>query len=216
MASTEAQNQIDPNQAPTDEQKGEILVSEYPPPPHYYTHSKKLSPPPIPVDAFVKASENAILQAASAAPNATGEPKEQHPPDIEAENVADDLVGVFREVVEDPLLVYQHFVDKNDEDPKITFGKINKLNDECLTKFIELVNDLVYRPKENKAKRDEVSNLLMQMMIESNNFRSHQAREILIELLEYRLSEKKKALDQLKIALNSSNEVLDKIKADGS
>ena len=37
----------------------QLLVSEYPPPPYYFTSCSSLTPPPIPVDAFKKASNNA-------------------------------------------------------------------------------------------------------------------------------------------------------------
>ena len=45
---------------------------------------------------------------------------------------------------------------------------------------MESVNDMVYRPKENRSKRDKLSENLTKMIEESNRFRNHQAREILI------------------------------------
>ena len=64
------------------------------------------------------------------------------------------------------------------------------------------------RPKENKGKRDELSENLMKMMEESNRFRSHQAREILIEVLELRLKKKKDALNLLKTHVSNTESLL--------
>lgn len=176
----------------------QLLVSEYPPPPYYFTSCSSLTPPPIPVDAFKKASNNAKSEIMMNA--------------ISSEVASNDLngvVGVFGEIVEDPSMVYDHFVHADEEDdPKIIYDKIKSLNTAVLERYVELVNDMVYRPKENKGKRDELSENLMKMMEESNRFRSHQAREILIEVLELRLKKKKDALNLLKTHVSNTESLL--------
>mmetsp|Transcript_39739 Transcript_39739/g.45270 ORF Transcript_39739/g.45270 Transcript_39739/m.45270 type:complete len:95 (-) Transcript_39739:58-342(-) len=64
--------------------------------------------------------------------------------------------------------------------------------------FIGLVRDLVDRPLENKKRRDELSHNIFLMLQECNKFREHQAREVLIELLEKQLTKRKAALKVLK------------------
>ena len=185
-------------------QDDQLLVSEYPPPPYYYrqVQSCNLKPPPIPLDKIKLAAERALTTT-----------------DENAINLAnnDDLVGVFGEIVEDPRLVYQNFLEKDEvDDPKIIYNKIKELNESVLESYTELTQDLVYRPKQNKAKRDEVSENLMQMIAQSNQFRSHQAREILIEIFEEQVIMKKKRLDELRESVRYADEALKRVDADAT
>jgi mediator of RNA polymerase II transcription subunit 7 len=58
-----------------------------------------------------------------------------------------DVVGVFGEIVEDPLLVQP--LD-NCEDPTVIRDEVKRLNREVVQGFVKLVQDLVNRPAENK------------------------------------------------------------------
>ena len=98
-----------------------MLVSEFPPPPFYYRQA--LSPPEIPAEALERASKRAAAAAAKA--KAESERLRLQLDDADKTNailggVTDegeedgDVVAVFGEIVEDPLLVQ---VDDICEDP---------------------------------------------------------------------------------------------------
>ena len=189
-----------------DDDDQQLLVSEYPPPPFYYTRAVELTPPTIPLNSFEIAAERSLLKEESTVSDAAHVPVQGGQAPV---NIDNDVVGVFGEIVEDPCKVYENFVAKDEvDDPKVTYNKIKELNAAVLGRYIELVNDLVYRPKQNKESRDEVSENLMQMMVESNKFRSHQAREILIEVLESQLEKKKRVLKSLKSLVQETDTLL--------
>lgn len=94
-----------------------LLVSEFPPPPFYYRQAAQLEPPEIPTEAL----EHASQRAAAAAAKAKAESERLR---LQLEEDADDktnailggvkdqdeeedgdVVAVFGEIVEDPLLV---------------------------------------------------------------------------------------------------------------
>lgn len=189
----------------------QLLVSEYPPPPFYYNRASELTPPEIPLESFEIAAQRAILSTLSAvAGDLEGDAVRANAEGGHATgNLDNDVVGVFGEIVEDPCKVYENFVTKDEvDDPKLIYDKIKGLKSAVLERYIELVNDLVYRPKQNKDSRDEVSEKLMQMMIASNNFRSHQAREILISELQTRLERKKGTLENLRSLVEATDSLL--------
>ena len=66
----------------------------------------------------------------------------------ELEEEEGDVVGVFGEIVEDPLLVKP--LDSC-EDPVVIRDEVKRLNKEVVQGFINLLNDLVNRPAENKC-----------------------------------------------------------------
>jgi hypothetical protein len=74
--------------------------------------------------------------------------------------------------------------------------------------FVNLVQELVHRPAENKKKRDELSHNIFLMLQESNKFREHQAREILIEVLEKQLEDKRVLLKELRGGITKADGLL--------
>lgn len=61
----------------------------------------------------------------------------------------------------------------------------------------------------DRKRRDELSHNTFLMLQECNKFREHQAREVLIELLEKQLVGRRKALSVLKDQVQKANEVLE-------
>ena len=74
--------------------------------------------------------------------------------------------------------------------------------------FVNLVQDLVHRPAENKKRRDELSHNVFLMLQETNKFREHQARDILIEILEKQLTERQQLLKQLEADVERADALL--------
>lgn len=210
-----------------DEDEGALLVSEFPPPPPYYrlaSSSGALAPPPVPSEALAAAAkkaaaiaekakavaEKARLEAvggqeiaAASGDGAVGVAAEQV---VDGENNEGDVVAVFGEIVEDPLLVR---VEDECEDPNVIRENISRLNRDVLHGFVSLVKELVHRPQENKKCRDELSHNIFLMLQECNKFREHQARELLIELLEIQLSERQKALDEIREKVRRADDALE-------
>eukprot|EP00536_Pseudo-nitzschia_multiseries_P003992 jgi/Psemu1/253135/estExt_Genewise1Plus.C_640022 len=205
MAST---NTLDPSSAAEGEEEGEatLLVSEFPPPPFYYTEASTLTPPEIPNEAL----ERGTRKAASAAAALRAEAERQRLADqsgdvlggvlagnttseLEQEEKG-DVVAVFGEVVEDPLLFQP--LDPC-EDPIVIRDEVKRLNREVVKGFVNLVNDLVNRPAENKKRRDELQHNVFLMLEETNKFREHQSRELLIEILEKQNEEREKLIKEL-------------------
>ena len=138
-----------------------LLVSEFPPPPYYYTEASKLTPPEIPEESLIRGTKKAeaaararaeaerlrledggdqtadVLGGGLLAGNATNELEEEE----------GDVVGVFGEIVEDPL-----YFQPSDpcEDPVVIRDEVKRLNQEVVQGFVKLVQDLVNRPAENK------------------------------------------------------------------
>lgn len=145
--------------APSEQPEASLLVSEFPPPPFYYRQAATLTPPPIPTDAL----ERGTRRAAAAAARARAEAERNRlamdegvdktdailggvtaPKEDEEEG---DVVAVFGEIVEDPLLVEP--LDRC-EDPKIVRDQVQQLNKKAVLGFVKLVQDLVHRPTESK------------------------------------------------------------------
>lgn len=116
------------------------------------TPDAELSPPPIPQEALARGTARAAAQAAKA--RAESERlrlgQEQGTDAIlggETEDEEGDVVAVFGEVVEDPLLFepLDHC-----EDPQVVCEEMKRLNHEVLKGFIKLTQNLVHDPAENK------------------------------------------------------------------
>ena len=60
----------------------------------------------------------------------------------------------------------------------------------------------------NRKRRDELSHNTFLMLQECNKFREHQAREVLIELLEKQLVGRREALSVLKEQVQKANDIL--------
>ena len=64
------------------------------------------------------------------------------------------------------------------------------------------------RPAENKKVRDELSHNVFLMLEETNKFREHQARELVIEMLEKQLEERNKLLRELDDGIEQADKLL--------
>lgn len=156
---TEAAAATEGNAEQQQQQPGEatLLVSEFPPPPYYYRQWQQLTPPPIPTEALARGTRRAAVAAAKARAEAErqrlaeGENETDRilggvQPDAEEEEEG-EVVAVFGEIVEDPVLVEP--LDAC-EDPSVVRDEVKRLNRQVLQGFVKLVNDLVHRPLENK------------------------------------------------------------------
>lgn len=56
--------------------------------------------------------------------------------------------------------------------------------------------------------RDELSHNIFLMLQECNKFREHQARELLIEMLEKQLKERRKLISELKVHIEQADSLL--------
>mmetsp|Transcript_14855 Transcript_14855/g.36020 ORF Transcript_14855/g.36020 Transcript_14855/m.36020 type:complete len:244 (-) Transcript_14855:3514-4245(-) len=196
---------------PQGEGDAQLLVSEFPPAPYYYALASegKLKPPPIPSEALARGTRKAA--AAGAKARAEAERLRLNDTDAilggvqEDKEEEGDVVAVFGEIVEDPLLVepLDHC-----EDPKVIAETVKKLNRQVLEDFVSLVQDLVHRPAENKTTRDQLSHNVFLMLQETNKFREHQAREILIEVLEKQLVERQTLLEELQEGMQHIDSIL--------
>ena len=74
--------------------------------------------------------------------------------------------------------------------------------------FISLSQELVNRPAENKKVRDQLQHHVFLMLQETNKFREHQARELLIEMLEKQLEQRKKLLEELEAEIQKTDALL--------
>jgi hypothetical protein len=134
-----------------------LLVSEFPPPPFYYRQAASLTPPLIPHEALARGTQRAAAVAEKARAeaerlrglaSAEGGETINLGGEAPVETSDDgDVVAVFGEIVEDPLLFEP--LD-NCEDPRVVRDELKRLNRLVLQKFVTLVQDLVYRPSENK------------------------------------------------------------------
>lgn len=183
-----------------------------------------LKPPEIPIDALSRGTRRAAAAAARARAEAerirlleeAGTNNDIDKTDailggITTNTTTDDVdkdgdvVAVFGEIVEDPYLVVP--MDRC-EDPKIVREEVKRLNRQVLQGFVKLVNDLVHNPMENKKTRDELSHNIFLMLQECNKFREHQAREILIELLEKQLQHRKMLIQELQEGMVQADALL--------
>jgi len=205
------------------DEKGELLVSEFPPPPFYYQEYSSLSPPLIPRKCFELASEKAtfVAKAAAAATErlrlmsvtSTAEEQAAEINALQLQTLSEfkegEVVAVFGEIVEDPTLAH---VEDICEDPTTVRDTIYRLNKEVTHGFVTLVNELVHRPLDNKKCRDELSHNLFLMLKECNKYREHQAREILIETLEKQLMCREEAKTELKEQISKATQALKVVK----
>jgi len=116
----------------------------------------------------------------------------------------DEVVAVFGEYVEDPLLA----PEDDCADPRVVRDEMSRLNKEIIHGFVKLVRDLVNKPVENKKSRDELSHNIFLLVQECNKFREHQARETFIEILETQLRDREKALKALKDEIKRTDDAL--------
>ncbi|KAL3904647.1 MAG: hypothetical protein SGARI_004834, partial [Bacillariaceae sp.] len=137
-----------------------LLVSEFPPPPFYYTEAANLKPPTIPKEALERGTRKAAAAAARAREEAerlrlaeadggadqTGALLGGVPVSATVEEEEGDVVGVFGEIVEDPLMVEPQ---DNCEDPTVIRDELKLLNRKVMQGFVKLVQDLVNNPAEN-------------------------------------------------------------------
>ena len=107
------------NNAAEDDNPGQatLLVSEFPPPPFYYQLAKHLEAPPIPQDALGLGTKRAAAFAAKARaesdrlrlgeddPNQTDAILGGSVPASDGMEEQGEVIAVFGEIVEDPLLV---------------------------------------------------------------------------------------------------------------
>jgi hypothetical protein len=163
MASSQEQQVAETTPAPADNAapgEASLLVSEFPPPPYYYRSAAVveglLPPPPIPDDALARGTRRAAAAAARArldaerirlGQEATDSVFGTKKTDDEENEEEGDVVAVFGEVVEDPKLLEP--LDYC-EDPTIVKAEVKRLNHSVLQGFVNLVQDLVHRPLENK------------------------------------------------------------------
>uniref|UniRef100_A0A7S0UN00 Mediator of RNA polymerase II transcription subunit 7 n=1 Tax=Pseudo-nitzschia delicatissima TaxID=44447 RepID=A0A7S0UN00_9STRA len=191
-----------------------LLVSEFPPPPFYYTEAATLKPPPIPLEALERGTRKAAAAAAAARAEAERQRLADQTGDLtagvlagntEAEEEEGEVVGVFGEIVEDPLLVKP--LDSC-EDPIVIRDEVKRLNKEVVQGFCNLLSDLVNRPAENKKRRDELQHDVFLMLQETNKFREHQSRELLIEILEKQNEEREKLIQDLEEKIQQADELL--------
>jgi hypothetical protein len=126
--------------------EAEVLVSEFPPPPYYFPLASRglLEPPAIPVEALTYASRKAAAMAAEAERAAEVERfashsvmtavDDHHPPLPSNTSITTfasssdlhsvgDVVAVFSEIVEDPML-YQ--VDDDCENPTVVRDRLKQ------------------------------------------------------------------------------------------
>ena len=125
------------------EGEAELLVSEFPPPPYYYSLASKpggLEPPPIPTDALKIAAKKAASLVAEAEPAAEAEQfaslgiikpstddatesKATASAVIQDKDLEGDVVAVFSEIVEDPVLFE---VQDECEDPTLVRDRLKE------------------------------------------------------------------------------------------
>ncbi|OEU15342.1 hypothetical protein FRACYDRAFT_240025 [Fragilariopsis cylindrus CCMP1102] len=193
-----------------------LLVSEFPPPPFYYTEASTLKPPEIPMEALKRGTRKAHAANAKLRGCDWRRMKENQTADVlggvlagnttsELEEEEGDVVGVFGEIVEDPLTVQP--LDTC-EDPAVIRDEVKRLNREVVQGFVNLVSDLVNRPAENKRRRDEMSHNVFLMLQETNKLREHQSRELLIEILEKQLEKREKFIDELEGKISKADALL--------
>ncbi|CAB9526434.1 expressed unknown protein [Seminavis robusta] len=215
MASNEAED--DHNNEGENPGEATLLVSEFPPPPFYYKAAAHLEPPEIPFDALARGTKRAAAFAAGARaeserlrlgdddPDKTDAILGGSVPTAPGEDEEGDVVAVFGEIVEDPVVVEPL---EPCENPTVIRDEVKRLNREVIQGFVNLVQELVHRPMDNKKMRDELSHNVFLMLQECNKFREHQARELLIDLLEQELSERRKLAEELKTSIAKADELL--------
>eukprot|EP00594_Rhizosolenia_setigera_P002600 CAMPEP_0178947894 /NCGR_PEP_ID=MMETSP0789-20121207/5159_1 /TAXON_ID=3005 /ORGANISM="Rhizosolenia setigera, Strain CCMP 1694" /LENGTH=313 /DNA_ID=CAMNT_0020628177 /DNA_START=1 /DNA_END=942 /DNA_ORIENTATION=- len=130
------------------------------------------------------------------------------------EQLQKNITTVFGDVIiEDPIHVS---VPDDCSEPQRVQKKIKQLNRKVVNSYIKLVGELVHDndafSNNIKKCRDELSHNVLLMLHEANKFREHQAREILIGVLETQLKQRKEALEMLKKEIQDGKLALDKMK----
>lgn len=208
------------------------LVSEFPPPPYYYSHasSSSLKPPPIPHELIARSTKKTVatrkakeLEEKTRLSLGTSEGDNVDAdagmlggvvPDFDQKMSEPDdgpVVTVFGDEVylEDPDLLP---LEQDCDDPHIVKSEVRRLNKEILKGFIKLVNDLINNPLDHETCRNKLLQNFELMLKECNKFRQHQAREILIEILEAQLADRQRAAKELNVQVDESNIVLSELK----
>jgi len=218
-----------------EEQEPQLLVKEFPPPPNYYRLASipgLLTKPTIPKDAIARGTHKArkeserLRELALEAHQSTGDGVGDGDAMMGANNHNGNNVGVggdddndddgditaiFGEILEDPTLLEPV---ETCPDPTKIRDEVQRLNRTVLQLFISLTQDLggnssteseTTATKTEKDLKDLSYNILL-MLQETNKFREHQSRELLIELLEDQLRQRLQLIDDLeqKTELGSS------------
>lgn len=213
------------------EGEAQCLVSEFPNPPPYYKLFASLPanalppPPPIPTskleataekvakitaavqkirdeqqDTLVGVDPNSAVAAAAHAAIAEA----SAPPNLE------EVVSIFGEVVEDPLL---RIVNEKEtcDNPKDIAQEMKKVNQDIMTSFVTLTQVLLQEPEAAREELVKVSKLLIRLLEESNRYREHQARENLIAILEEKMEAKQKALEEVERDLEATQAAMEEV-----
>lgn len=206
------------------------LVSEFPPPPFYYAQASTLNPPQIPHDKILRSTNKTVADrkakeledraklslgtSEADAAAVDGGVLGGDVPDFDKKTTGPDegpIVAVFGDesYLEDPDLVP---VEEDCDDPEIVKGEVSRLNREIIKGFITLVGDLIDAPLDHETCRNKLLQNFELMLKECNKFRQHQAREIMIEVLESQLTDRQSATKELNGQINEANLVLCQLK----
>ena len=215
-------------------------MSEFPnPPPYYRLFGDSLPadqlppPPPIPTakleataqkvaeitsavqqirdeqsDTLVGVDPNSLVAAAAHAAIAAA----TVPPNLE------EVVSIFGEVVEDPLLRIPHEKEEGEvrrettcDDPSDVAREMKTINRQIMTSFVTLTNVLLQEPAVARSELVKVSKLLVRLLEQSNRYREHQARENLIAVLEETAEAKRTALAEVERDLEVTEAALEEV-----
>ena len=232
--------------AAASQQEGEAqcLVSEFPnPPPYYKLFGGSLPadqvppPPPIPTakleataqkvaaitaavqrirseqsDTLVGVDPNSPVAAAAHAAIAAA----AVPPNLA------EVVSIFGEVVEDPLLRIPHEKkeggsdedsrkEETCDDPSDVAREMKRINHRIMTSFVALTNVLLQEPAAARSELVKVSKWLVRLLEQSNRYREHQARENLIAVLEETAEAKRTALEEVERDLEVTEAALEEV-----
>mmetsp|Transcript_9758 Transcript_9758/g.27324 ORF Transcript_9758/g.27324 Transcript_9758/m.27324 type:complete len:228 (-) Transcript_9758:375-1058(-) len=213
------------------EGEAQCLVSEFPNPPPYYKLFGSLPahrlppPPPIPT-AKLEATAQKVAEITTAVQKIRDEQQDtlvgvdpssavaaaahgtiaeaSAPPDLE------EVISIFGEVVEDPLLRIANEKETCDN-PRDIASEMKKVNKEIMTSFVTLTNVLLQEPEAAREELVKVSKLLVRLLEESNRYREHQARENLIAVLEEKVEAKRKALAEVERDLETTEAALEEV-----
>eukprot|EP00562_Extubocellulus_spinifer_P028458 CAMPEP_0178655726 /NCGR_PEP_ID=MMETSP0698-20121128/24432_1 /TAXON_ID=265572 /ORGANISM="Extubocellulus spinifer, Strain CCMP396" /LENGTH=254 /DNA_ID=CAMNT_0020297709 /DNA_START=113 /DNA_END=878 /DNA_ORIENTATION=+ len=231
-------------QEPQEEGEAQILVSEFPNPPPYYNlfatlngkgKGNLLPPPPIPT-AKLQATAVEVAKAEAASRRIRDEQLKSGAATAAAAAAAeaaaiipqpnlDDVVSIFGEIVEDPLLrmgqhpqqqqqqqqQQQDDVDQQCTNPEEIAIAMKSLNRQIMTSFVTLTRVLVHEPKAAREELITLSQLLIRLLEECNRYRDHQARENLIRCLEDQLKMKRTMLKALEGDLTEVQEAAEDV-----
>lgn len=210
------------------------LVSEFPIPPTYYKMALTLNPPPIPHEDIKRSTKKAHLERLKTLQREEEEERKRFGENFELYVDSTNSTGIINTsssnaplnmdesdtgpwitvfgpegYVEDPSQI--RIVDEC-ANPKEVQLRLSQLNKETLQGFVTLVGELVNNPESHLKSRDILLNNIELMLKESNKFREHQAREILIESLEQQLKDRNSALNELKVLIQNTDEELERLK----